>query len=131
MCTRPFLLLPSKRALGTRLAGNTITVDDLSDIERSPSRLQVQSTSSQPQSAPSLLSVPVEVINPDKKSDTKLFMLRNVDKDNLGTLTDFKGTIFEQFGEEVVSSELNFEMGFYHNNKRIWVRNAEDINDNY
>ena len=81
-------------------ARNTITVDDSSDMERSPSRLQAQSTSSQPQSAPSLLSVPVKVINPDKKSDTKLFMLRNVDKDNLGTLTDFKGTIFEQFGEE-------------------------------
>ena len=29
----------------------------------------------------------------------------------------------------MVSSELNLDMGFYHNNKRIWVRNAEDFND--
>ena len=37
--------------------------------------------------------------------------------------------IFEQFGEEVVSSEQDFEMGFYRNNKRVWVRSAADFND--
>ena len=111
------------------LAGNTITVDDSNDVEHSPSRLQAQSTSSQAQSTPSLLSVPVKIINPDKKSEAKLYMLRNVDKENLGTLTDFKAMIFEQFGEEVVSSELDFEMGFYRNNKRVWVRSAADFND--
>ena len=92
-------------------AGNTITVDDSNDVEHSPSRLHTQSTSSQVQSTPSLLSVPVKIINPDKKSKAKLYMLRN----NLGTLTDFKDMIFEQFGEEVVSSELDFEIGFYRN----------------
>ena len=111
------------------LAGNTITVDDSNDVERSPSRLQAQSTSSQAQSIPSLLSVPVKIINPDQESEAKLYMLRNVDKENLGTLTDFKDMIFEQFGEEVVSSELDFEMGFYRNNKRVWVRSAADFND--
>ena len=49
------------------------------------------------------------------------YMLRDVDKENLGTLSDFKEMIFEQFGEEVVNGELDFEMGFYHNNKRVWV----------
>ena len=52
-----------------------------------------------------------------------------MDKENLGTLTDFKGMIFKQFGEEVVNSELEFEMGFYRNNKRVWVRSAADFND--
>ena len=112
------------------LAGNTmITVDDSSDVERSPARVQAQPTSNQAQSTPSLLSVPVKIINPDKKSEAKLYMLRDVDKENLGTLTDFKEMIFEQFGEEVVNSELDFEMGFYRNNKRVWVRSAADFND--
>ena len=44
-------------------------------------------------------------------------MLRDVDKENLGTLIDFKEMIFEQFGEEVVNGELDFEMGFYRINK--------------
>ena len=37
--------------------------------------------------------------------------------------------IFDQFGEELVSSELYFQMGFYHNNKRVWIRSAADFND--
>ena len=111
------------------LPGNVITVDDSSDMERSPTRLQAQPTSNQAQSTPSLLSVQVKIINPDKKSEAKLFMLWNVDKENLGTLTDLRGMILEQFGEEAVGSELDFEMGFYRNNKRVWVRSAADFND--
>ena len=76
-----------------------IIVDDSGDVERSPAWVQVQPTSKQAQSTPSLLSVPVKIINPDKKSEAKLYMLRDVDKENLGTLTDFKEMIFEQFGE--------------------------------
>jgi hypothetical protein len=48
------------------LAGNMITVDDSSDVERSPTRVQAQSTSNQTQSSsqstPTLLSVPVKII---------------------------------------------------------------------
>ena len=50
-------------------------------------------------------------------------------KENLGTLTDLRDMIFEQFGEEVIGSEQDFEMGFYCNNKRVWVRSAADFND--
>ena len=59
----------------------------------------------------------VKAINPDKKSDTKLYMLRNVNKDDVGILTRFR-EIFDQFGE-VVSSDFDFDMGYYRNNKCI------------
>ena len=103
-----------------------------SDLECSPSHTQPknQSASSQFQTpTQNYVSVAVKVINPIKKSDTKLYMLRNIDKDNVGTLSNFKETIFEQFGDKVVSSELEFEIGYYQNNKRIWVRNEDDFND--
>jgi hypothetical protein len=124
---------PYHHAQAALTGNNMITVDDSSDVERSPARVQAQPTFNQAQSSsqstPTLLSVPVKILNPDKKSEAKLYMLRDVDKDNLGTLTEFKERIFEQFGEEVVNDELDFEMGFYRNNKRVWVRSAADFND--
>ena len=75
------------------------------------------------------ISVAVKVINPAKKSDTKLFMLRNVDKDHIRTLDDLKGIICEQFGEDVVSQDLKFDCGYYRSNKKIWVRNDDDFEE--
>ena len=82
----------------TLLETRSLCRDDSSNVERSPSRLQAQSTPNQSQSTLSLLSVPVKIINPDKKSEAKRYMLRNVDKENLESLTDFKDMIFNSLG---------------------------------
>ena len=108
-----------------------IVLDDSSDIpeylHQSAHQPQAQpqdqgSTPDESNKTPishTFISVAVKVINPAKKSDIKLFMLRNVDKDHIRTLDDLKGIICEQFGEDIVSQDLQFDCGYYRNNKKI------------
>ena len=88
------------------------------------------STSDQSNQTPvshTFISVADKVINSAKKSDIKLFMLRNVDRDQIHTLDDLKGIICEQFGEDVVSQDFKFDCGYHRNNKKIWVRNDDGL----
>ena len=73
-------------------------------------------------------SVSVKVINPSKKSDTRLFILRNVELQKLKTPESMKNLLLSQLGQEIVAKE-SFEMGYFHGNKRVWVRNEDDIQE--
>ena len=83
------------------------------------------------ESSPSktLTTVAVKVINPEKKSESKLFMLRNVGIDKLDSLPELKHVILDQFGGEIVSADLKFDVGYFRGNKRVCLLNADDMND--
>ena len=51
-------------------------------------------------------AVSVKVINPDKKSKSKLLMLRNVDSSKLDSPRELKRMVFDQFGGEIVPGKL-------------------------
>ena len=74
-------------------------------------------------------SIGVKVINPDKKNEAKLFMLRDVNFYNLNTPKDLHAVIIGQLGRKAVAEGTDFEVGYYVGNKRVWIRNQKDIHD--
>ena len=83
------------------------------------------------ESSPSktLTTVAVKVINPEKKSESKLFMLRNVGIDKLDSLSEVKHMIFDHFGGKIVSADLKFDVVYFRGNKCVCLLNADDMND--
>ena len=65
-----------------------------------------------------LLFVTVKVINPDRKSDYKSYLIRNVHSDDVQSLNGVKTLLQEELGEKVPTS-LNFDMGFYRGNEQV------------
>ena len=82
------------------------------------------------QPEPVILSVSLKVINPDKRSEAKLYILRNVPWQILsdpGKACDF---FVEQFPNQVPNKSA-FDFGYYQGNKRVWVHSDEDLKDVY
>ena len=75
------------------------------------------------------ISVDIKVINPDKRSENKLFTLRNVDCDKLGSPVDLNKIIFDQLGQNLVSRDLTFDVGYYRGNKRVNILGSDDMQD--
>ena len=73
-------------------------------------------------------SVSVKVITPSKKSDTRLFILRNVELQKLKTPKNMKNLPLSQLGQEIVAKE-SFEMGYFQGNDCVWMRNEDDIQE--
>jgi len=72
-------------------------------------------------------SVSIKVINPDKKSESKLFILRNVELRRIETPESMRSLLTEKLGQDLVAKEPGFEMGYFQSNKCVWVRNQGDI----
>lgn len=75
------------------------------------------------------ITVEIKVINPDKRSEIKLFTLRNVDCDKLGSPMDVNKFIFDQLGQNLVSKDLTFDVGYYRGNKRVNILGSSDMQD--
>ena len=76
-----------------------------------------------------LPTVAVKVINPTKRSETKLFMLHNVDMQQFSCPENVREVIADQLGEDIVSPGSQFEIGYFKGNKRVWVQNATDTKE--
>ena len=74
-------------------------------------------------------TVEIKVINPDKRSENKLFTLRNVDCDKLGSPMDINKIIYDQLGQNLVSKGLTFDVGYYRGNKRVNSLGSDDMQD--
>ena len=75
------------------------------------------------------ITVEIKVINPDKRSENKLFMLRNVDCDKLGSPMDLNMIIFDQLGQNLVPRDLTFDVGYYRGNKRVNILGSDNMQD--
>ena len=74
-------------------------------------------------------SIGVKVINPDKKNEAKLFMLRNMNFYGMNSPKDLYAVIIEQLGSKAVADSTDFEVGYYVGNKHVWIQNPNDIHD--
>ena len=61
----------------------------------------------------------IRVVNPDRKRDTKTYILRDVQIESLVTLHALCEEILEYLGKHVVSFKLNFDTGYMSGNQQI------------
>ena len=52
-----------------------------------------------------------------------------VDTDKLDSPRELKRMIFDQFGGEIISWNLTFDIGYFRNNKRVCLVSADDMED--
>ena len=87
-----------------------------------------RSETARPQSDRLIPSISLKVINPDKKSDAKLYILRNVSWQHLSSPDGVRSYFVDQLSEQVSSNPV-FDFGYFQGNKRVWVRNNEDLKE--
>ena len=73
-------------------------------------------------------SISLKVINPDKKSDVKLYILRNISWQHLSNSDKVRSYFVDQLCDQVSSTAV-FDFGNFQGNKRVWVRNNEDLKE--
>ena len=71
-----------------------------------------RSETARPQSDRLIPSVSLKVINPDKKSDTKLYILRNVSWQHLSSPDGVRSYFVDQLCEQVSSNPV-FDFGYF------------------
>ena len=70
----------------------------------------------------------VKVINPSRKSDAKLFILRDVDFRCFDQPDSVRRLFISELADEV-SDEPNFEFGYFQGNRRVWVKGVEGLRE--
>ena len=83
-----------------------------------------QQTVSQPSQKPTIVNFSIKVINPERKRDAKKFILRAFEPQTLESLRE---EVLEQLGKNVVSFQLNFDVGYMTGNQRICFREKDKI----
>ena len=79
---------------------------------------------------PILVSVNVKVICAgEKRSEHKMYILRNVDLAKVQDMGSLKRVILDQFGSDIVSAKLKFSIGYFKGNQRIWIRTDADLTE--
>ena len=68
-----------------------------------------------------------EHMNPDKRSEAKLYILRNVSWEHI--LDPGKGVFFMSSSYMTKFQATLFDFGYYWGNKHVWVRNNEDLKE--
>ena len=75
-----------------------------------------------------LPTLSVKVVNPSKKSDIKLFILRNIEFECFDQHEDVREMLSTQLADEI-SGEPNFDFGYFKGNRRVWVKSVEDLHE--
>ena len=89
------------------------------------SQIEQQMANSTVQPA-TLAEVTVKVIYPKKARDYKLFVLRDLDVADIQACDNFRCIIHRQFGGTIVSSDLDFDFGYFKGAKRVWIQTEQD-----
>lgn len=75
-----------------------------------------------------ILRVTVKVVNPDRKSEYKNYLVRDVDPTCVQTLNEVKSLLKEELGE-ILPTGFQFDIGFYRGNKQVWMRTDSDVQE--
>ena len=73
-------------------------------------------------------SVTAKIINPDRRSDYKNYLIRDVHSNDVQTLNGLKALLKEELGERVPKG-FDFDVGFYRGNKQVWMRSDSDVKE--
>lgn len=79
--------------------------------------------------SPVLSDVYLKVFSPTNKKDFVMYTLRNFSTVDISTPGCLKEIVFKQVGETVVSSKLNFPVGYYQKSSKLWINNDQDVQD--
>ena len=74
------------------------------------------------------ITLNTKVINPYKKSESQMFVLRNISGE-VSTPSQLKEEILKQFGPELVANDLDFPIGYTKGGNKVWIRTASDVQD--
>ena len=80
-----------------------------------------------PSKNPELVNFTIRVVNPDRKRDTKTYILRDVQIDKLSTLHALREEILDQLGKHVVSFKLSFDTGYMSGNQQICFTEKDEM----
>ena len=70
--------------------------------------------------------MPIKVVNPKQKRDSKTFMLR-IKLDEISNLKCLKEEILEQLGKRYIRFNLKFDVGYLSDCQRIHFSESDDI----
>ena len=73
-----------------------------------------------------LVAIPIKVINPSKKRESKTYML-NIPIDRMDNLKTLREYILEQLGKNVVSFDLHFDVGYFSSTHKICFVDGDDV----
>ena len=68
----------------------------------------------------------IKVLNSNNKKDLTVYMLRNLSAEDFLTPDTLREEVFHQLGENVVSRKMDFHIGYFKHNVKIWINNNQD-----
>ena len=71
----------------------------------------------------------VKVINPDKKSEFSTYVQRDVTRENMNTPDNLRKELNKQFGDKLISSKLDFLVGYMKSGAKVSIRTSADLDD--
>ena len=71
----------------------------------------------------------VKVINPDKKKEFSTYVLRDITKEKISSPQKLRRELNKQFGDALVSSKLDFPVGYMKNGSKVSIRTSADVDD--
>ena len=71
----------------------------------------------------------VRIINPSRKKEYDTYILRDVTKAAVSTPMHLRKELYEQFGAELISSDLDFAVGYMKGNSKVTIHSSADIDD--
>ena len=71
----------------------------------------------------------VRVINALRKKDYDTYVLRGITKESMPSQVQLKKQILKQFGAGIVSSDLDFSVGFMKGNSKVTILSSADIDE--
>ena len=115
---------PCTQRVGTQV---NVVNGDISSLNVGGSEDTVTVTNQQStESTLSPIDIPIKVINPSKKRESKTYML-NIPIDHIHNLKSLCEHILEQLGKNVVSFDLQFDVGYFSSTHKICFIDGDDI----
>ena len=74
-----------------------------------------------------MTNVHLKVINPDKKSDFKVFTLKNPQSSWFASIAELRKQLVLQFGSKVVSQDPDSGLGYMRGQTKVWIHNESDL----
>ena len=78
---------------------------------------------------PKKVNFKVRVTNPLRKKEYETYVLRDVTKEAVSTPLDLRKELYKQFGAELVSSTLDFSVGYIKGNSKVTIHSPADVDD--
>ena len=118
-------LVSQLKQAGVPIPSNLVSAVNTLSARQSASLSQQRAIVEQPKK----VNLKVRVTNPLRKKEYETYVLRDVTKEEISTPMELRKEIYKQFGAELVSSTLDFSVGYIKGNSKVTVRSPADVDD--